>query len=85
MKKRRQPIEILKDPENILKNIPDPPKLAPILNRIIDETIHPIAEKNKALYILDSILHTTAEIADTIMYSITKTLRYNIPKLIKKK
>ena len=72
-------------PEDLLKYVPDPPKMAPTLNRIIDRAIHPLAEKNKALYLLDSALHIFVETGDALAESLAKTVRYNLPKILKKK
>ena len=65
-----------------LRMLPDPPRLAPILNRIIDENLHPLAERNRLLYLVDSMLHTAVEIGDTLVHSAVKTLRYNVSKLL---
>ena len=72
-------------PLDLLKYAPNPPRLSPTLNRIIDETVHPLAEKHSELYVLDSLLHLTVELADTAVASLAKTVRYNLEKIIEKK
>lgn len=65
-----------------LKYLPDPPRLAPTINRVIDRALHPLAERDKVFYLVDSLLHTGVEVADTLVLSFVKTLRYNVPKLV---
>ena len=69
-------------PVNILKMVPNPPRLAPTLNRVIDEVMHPVAEKNKTLYIVDSTLHAAVEVSDTLIQSLVKTVRYNVTRIL---
>jgi len=71
--------------EDILRHAPDPPRIAPILNRVIDEVMHPLAEKNKKLYYVDSALHIAVELGDALAQSLIKTIRYNIPKILEKR
>jgi len=62
--------------EEIIKRIPNPPKLSPTLNRYIDDLkLPPLA---------DSALHLMAEQLDTAVFSITKSIRYHLPDVLKK-
>lgn len=72
------------DPLWLLKALPDPPRLSPVLNRLIDRVLHPLAEKNRALYLLDSALHISVELGDALVQSIVKSVRYNAPRLLEK-
>jgi hypothetical protein len=67
---------------NYLKNLPRPPRLAPIINKKIDEILHPLAEKNKLLYIVDAVAHTVVEQADSLVLSAYKAIRYNLDKIV---
>lgn len=67
---------------NYLKNLPRPPRLAPIINKKIDEILHPLAEKNKLLYIVDAAAHTVVEQADALVLSAYKAIRYNLDKIV---
>jgi hypothetical protein len=67
---------------NYLKNVPPPPRLAPILNRKIDELLHPLAERSRLIYVVDSLAHTVVEQADSLVQSIYKAIKYNLPKLL---
>jgi len=55
--------------------LPNPPRLAPMLNRIIDGMGLPP--------ITDSLLHGFVEVGDAIALSITKSIRYNLTKILK--
>ena len=74
--------DLLRDPSQLLKTLPDPPRLSPILNRVIDEVMHPLAEERRELYLLDSALHTAVELGDTLVRSLVKSIRYNLSKLM---
>lgn len=65
-----------------LRMLPDPPRLAPTLNRVIDSVMHPLAEERRELYALDSLLHLAVEVGDTVALSIAKTIRYNLPRVL---
>ena len=67
---------------NYLKNLPRPPRLAPVINKKIDELLHPLAEKNKLLYIVDAVAHTVVEQADALVLSVYKAIRYNLDKIV---
>ena len=87
-RKARKPVDLrdlLRDPSQLLKVLPDPPRLSPILNRVIDEVMHPLAEERRELYLLDSALHMAVELGDALMQSVAKVVRYNVPKLLEKK
>ena len=71
--------------EEVMKHLPDPPKLSPFLNRKIDEKLHPLAEKDERFYFIDSLLHTFVEVSDTLAHSAIKTVRYNITRLLEGK
>ena len=66
----------------LLGSVPNPPKLSPFLNRRIDEILHPAAEEDKRLYVVDSLAHMLVETADAVMLSIVKSVRYNLTKVI---
>jgi archaellum biogenesis ATPase FlaH len=78
MNEKRKKIPIL----DIIENIPNPPKLSPFFNRQIDKVLHKPAEKDKGLVLVDSLAHMLAETADSMVLSITKSLRYNLRKLV---
>jgi hypothetical protein len=59
------------------RRIPPPPKLAPILNPEIDRLLHPLAEKNQAYTLIDTILHYMVEMGDQFVESTYKALKYN--------
>lgn len=67
---------------NYLKNMPPPPRLAPLLNPKIDALIHPLAEKNKTLYIADALVHTIVEQCDSLIMSLYKASKYNLTKML---
>jgi hypothetical protein len=68
---------------NYLKNMPPPPRLAPILNKRIDELLHPLGERNKSIYIVDAVAHALVEQADSLVLSLYKSIRYNLPKILR--
>jgi len=68
--------------KELLRLTPDPPRVAPLLNRVIDEVLHPLAEKRRELYLLDSALHTAVELGDALAKSLAKTIRYNLSRLL---
>jgi len=72
------------DPAKLLRYVPDPPRLAPTLNRLIDRVMHPLAEKRTELYVVDSALHILVEVGDQLVQSIAKTVRFNIPRVLEK-
>ncbi len=72
-------------PADLLRMAPSPPRLAPVLNRLIDRVMHPLAEKNRALYALDSLLHISVEMGDAFVDSLAKTIRYNISKILEER
>lgn len=77
--------EIAKDPSKLLRHLPDPPKLAPSLNKRIDQIFHPRGEedlKDPSKLFLDSLAHFIVEQADSAMQSFAKTVRYNISKVV---
>jgi len=67
---------------DVLERIPNPPRLAPLLNKQIDELFHKAADKNRGLYLVDSLAHLVVETADSIALSISKSVRYNLKKLV---
>jgi predicted ATP-dependent serine protease len=67
---------------DVLENIPNPPKLSPLLNRQIDRVLHKAAERNRSLYIIDSLAHTAVEAADSVALSVAKSIRYNLRRII---
>ena len=72
-------------PAELLRMIPNPPKLAPVLNRVIDKALHPAAERDERIYALDSALHTVVEVGDTLVHSLAKTIRYNVARIVEKR
>jgi hypothetical protein len=68
---------------NYLRNMPQPPRLAPLLNPRIDALLHPLAERNKSIYIVDAVAHALVEQADSLVLSLYKSIRYNLPKVLK--
>jgi hypothetical protein len=65
-----------------IESLPSPPKLSGILNKKIDEILHPLAEDDEKLYILDSAAHLIVETSDSIIQSLHKTLKYNLKKIV---
>ena len=65
----------------------EPPRLAPIANRLIDSVLHPLGEQDPAFYVIDTIAHHVVEAADQFVISTWRTIRYNGPRLerVKKK
>jgi hypothetical protein len=59
----------------------EPPRLAPIANKLIDSVFHPLGEQDPVFYIADTIAHHAVEAADQFVVSTWKTVRYNGPKL----
>ena len=77
--------EVAKNPAKLLELIPNPPRLAPSLNRRIDQIFHPRGEedlKDPAKLFLDSLAHFIVEQADSAVQSFAKTVRYNISKVV---
>ena len=73
------------DVRKLLENFPNPPRLAPILNRRIDKTFHPHGEKdlqNPTVVFFDSLAHFVVEQADSAVQSFAKTVRYNLSKFV---
>ena len=70
-------------PADLLRYVPDPPRLAPVANQIIDRVMHPAAEKRRELYLVDSALHMLVEMGDQFVASVTKSIRYNLPKMLR--
>jgi len=72
-----------KEAERLVKDIskgkipPDPPRVAPRMNKEIDKRFHKAAKENPSLWIVDSILHMGVEVGDQVAQSATKSLRYN--------
>jgi len=56
-----------------LEYLPNPPRLSPVLNRVIDDMKLPPR--------LDSLIHLIVEMGDTVVMSITKSIRYHREKL----
>lgn len=52
------------------------------LNKIIDNLIHPHYEQNEGLRLLDALLHGVVE--QDPLESLKKSIRYNLPDIIKK-
>jgi hypothetical protein len=67
---------------NYLRNMPPPPKLSSILNPEIDKIFHPLGERDKNFYIIDTMLHFMIEQGDSLMLSVHKFIKYNMNKLI---
>jgi hypothetical protein len=65
----------------------EPPRLAPIANKLIDSVFHPLGEQDPTYYVIDTIAHHVVEAADQLVISTWKTIRYNGPRLerLKKK
>jgi len=63
----------------------EPPRLAPIANKLIDSVFHPLGEQDPRYYVIDTIAHHVVEAADQFVISTWKTIRYNGPRLAKKK
>jgi len=59
----------------------EPPRLAPIANKLIDSVFHPLGEQDPRYYVIDTIAHHVVEAADQFVISTWKTIRYNGPKL----
>ena len=73
------------DLRQLLENFPNPPRLAPILNKRIDRTFHPHGEKdlqNPTVVFLDSLAHFVVEQADSAVQSFAKTVRYNLSRFV---
>jgi hypothetical protein len=66
----------------LLENMPSPPKLSPFLNRRIDELLHKAAERDKRLWLLDSLAHTAVELMDSLALSVAKGARYNLRRVV---
>jgi len=85
MDPRRLLEEVAKDPSKLLRYLPDPPRLAPSLNKRIDQIFHPRGEedlRDPAKLFLDSLCHFIVEQADSAVQSFAKTVRYNISKVV---
>jgi len=69
----------------LLELLPPPPRLAPVLNRVIDSVLHRLAEEegDPGVYLLDSALHTLVELGDQLADSIAKSVRYNLPRVLR--
>lgn len=52
------------------------------LNYIIDDAIHPLADKNAGFLLADEILHMLVE--QDLGVSLRKFVRYNLPQIIKR-
>ena len=65
-----------------IENLPSPPKLSGIINKRIDEVLHPLAEGDRQLYIVDSVAHLIVETSDSIIQSLHKTIKYNLRKIV---
>jgi hypothetical protein len=65
-----------------IENLPSPPKLSGIINKRIDEILHPLAEDDEKLILLDSAAHLIVETADSIVQSLHKTIKYNLKKIV---
>jgi len=70
---------------NYLRNMPPPPKLSLILNSEIDKIFHPLGERNKIFYIIDTMFHFMIEQGDSLMSSLYKFIKYNMNKLIEER
>jgi len=80
--------EFTRNPAKILEYLPSPPRLAPSLNKRIDQIFHPRGEedlKDPSKLFLDSLAHFIVEQADSTVQSFAKTVRYNISKVISHK
>jgi len=53
------------------------------LNRLIDSLMHPHFEEYPALIIVDGLLHAIVEQNPNV--SLTKFVKYNVPKLLKRR
>lgn len=51
------------------------------LNRLIDNLVHPYFREYPALIVVDGLLHAMVEQDPDV--SLTKFIRYNVPKLLK--
>jgi hypothetical protein len=70
---------------NYLRNMPQPPRLAPLLNPRIDALLHPLAERDKSIYVVDAVAHALVEQADSLVLSLYKSIRYNLTKMLESK
>ena len=73
------------DLRQLLENFPNPPRLAPLINKHIDKTFHPRGEedlKDPTVVFLDSLAHFIVEQADSAVQSVAKTVRYNLAKFV---
>ena len=61
---------------------PEPPRLSPYLNRVIDSALHPLAERDRRLYAVDTALHVAVELADQLVLSLYKAAVYNLPRAL---
>jgi len=61
---------------------PSPPRLAPLLNREIDRFFAPLERRSKVFVVADSLAHLMVEVGDTLVYSLYKTAKYNLRKLV---
>ena len=73
-----------------LQLLPPPPRMSPVLNRVIDSVFHPWAEKQPepvrgaVVYLLDGLAHFLVEMNDQAVVSLWKFTRYNLPKILEK-
>lgn len=58
-----------------------PPRLAPIANKLIDSVFHPLGEQDPRYYVIDTVAHHVVEAADQLVISTWKTIKYNGPRL----
>jgi hypothetical protein len=69
--------------KKLLKNLPPPPRLAPLLNKQIDSALHPLAKKSKVYVLIDTATHIAIEQADAFVESLHKFVKYNLEKLLR--
>jgi ABC-type branched-subunit amino acid transport system ATPase component len=69
--------------KKVLKDLPPPPRLAPLLNKQIDSVLHPLAKKSKVYVLIDTAAHIAVEQADTFVESLHKFVKYNLEKLLR--
>jgi hypothetical protein len=69
--------------KKLLKNLPPPPKLSPLLNKQIDSVLHPLAKKSKVYVLIDTAAHVAVEQADAFIESLYKFVKYNLGKLLR--
>jgi len=77
-------LKVEREISRLIKEIPDPPRIAPHLNKLIDQHLHPKTKEpeGELVYLIDWMLHTAVEVADTFVASVHKGVKYNLSKML---